>query len=80
MGRAWLLATATDLLFPQAVGSRPSGLALFGWYNRQILEASSTNAAILRRFYEVLHFLRPPAALFTPVMVWQACRWALARR
>jgi 2-polyprenyl-6-methoxyphenol hydroxylase-like FAD-dependent oxidoreductase len=80
VGRAWLLATATDLLFPQAVGSRPSGLALFGWYNRQILEASSTNAVILRRFYEVLHFLRPPAALFTPSMVWQACRWALARR
>jgi 2-polyprenyl-6-methoxyphenol hydroxylase-like FAD-dependent oxidoreductase len=80
IARAWLLATATDLLFPQAVGSRPPGLGLFGWYNRQILEASSTNEAVLRRFYEVLHFLQPPTALFAPSIVLQACRWALARR
>ncbi len=80
IGRAWLLATATDLLFPQARGTRPPGLGLFGWYNRQILEASSRNEAVLRRFLEVLHFLEPPSALFAPSIVLQACRWAIARR
>ncbi len=80
IGRAWLLATATDLLFPQARGTRPPGLGLFGWYNRQILEASSRNEAVLRRFLEVLHFLAPPSALFAPSIVLQACRWAIARR
>jgi 2-polyprenyl-6-methoxyphenol hydroxylase-like FAD-dependent oxidoreductase len=78
--RAWLLATSTDLLFPAARGRRPPGLGLFGWYHRQILEAGSSNEAVLRRFLEVLHFLKPPSALFAPDIIARACRWALVRR
>ncbi|HVN42021.1 MAG TPA: hypothetical protein VMT50_04505, partial [Steroidobacteraceae bacterium] len=80
VARAWLLASATDLLFPEARGPRPPALGLFGWYNRQILEASSVDEVVLSRFLEVLHFLKPPTALFAPSILLRAGRWALGRR
>lgn len=80
VGDAWLVATATDLLFPQAQGDRPPGLAVFGWYTRQILELSSCDPRVLRTFLEVLHFLRRPSALFAPRTAIAACRWSLGLR
>lgn len=80
VGDAWLVATATDLLFPQAQGRRPPGLGVFGWYNRQVLELCACDPHVLRRFLEVLHFLRRPGALFGPRTFVAACRWSLGLR
>jgi 2-polyprenyl-6-methoxyphenol hydroxylase-like FAD-dependent oxidoreductase len=80
VGDAWLVATATDLLFPAARGRRPPGLGVFGWYNRQVLELCSCDPRVLRRFLEVLHFLKRPAALFGPRTFLAACRWSLGLR
>lgn len=80
VGDAWLVATATDLLFPQAEGRRLPGLGLFGWYNRQVLELCSCDPRVLRRFLEVLHFLERPHALFGARTFLSACRWSLGLR
>jgi len=80
IGDAWLVATATDLLFPEARGRRPPGLGVFGWYNRQVLELCSCDPRVLRRFLEVLHFLKRPGALFGPRTFVAACRWSLGLR
>jgi len=80
VGDAWLVATATDLLFPQAEGRRPPGLGLFGWYNRQLLELCACDPRVLRRFLEVLHFVERPRALFGARTLLAACRWSLGLR
>jgi len=76
----WLLATGADFLYPGVAGNRPFGTRLLNWYNVQILELSSCNARVARRFLEVLHFIKQPAALFAPYILLQAVKWGLGLR
>ena len=70
----WLLATGADFLYPRTLGRRPPGSALLGWYLVRVLEASAHDPRVLRRFLEVLHFIRSPLALFDPRIVLGALR------
>jgi 2-polyprenyl-6-methoxyphenol hydroxylase-like FAD-dependent oxidoreductase len=71
----WGMATGADFLYPQTEGTRPLGTSLLSWYNKQLLEVSAWNATVVTRFYEVMHFLRPPTALFHPYVLFQALKW-----
>jgi 2-polyprenyl-6-methoxyphenol hydroxylase-like FAD-dependent oxidoreductase len=68
----WLLATSEDFRWPTTTGARP------GWLHRQVqryldrvIELATQDAAAGQRFLEVLHLLRPPAALFAPGLLWK---------
>jgi 2-polyprenyl-6-methoxyphenol hydroxylase-like FAD-dependent oxidoreductase len=70
----WGMATGADFLYPQTEGRRPLGSSVLSWYNAQLLEVSAWNATVATRFYEVMHFLRPPTALFHPYVLFQALK------
>ena len=73
----WLLATGADFLYPGAVGKRPPGSGVLGWYNVSVLELSAGHPRVLTRFLEVMHLTRSPFALFSPVVLVPVLRRAL---
>ena len=73
----WLLATGADFLYPGAVGKRPAGSGVLGWYNVNVLELSAEHPRVLTRFLEVMHLTRSPFALFSPVVLVPVLRRAL---
>jgi 2-polyprenyl-6-methoxyphenol hydroxylase-like FAD-dependent oxidoreductase len=62
----WQLATSEDYRYPDAQGKRPAGTRLLNWYTGRVHELAKSRPYVTRRFYEVLHMLKPPAALFDP--------------
>jgi 2-polyprenyl-6-methoxyphenol hydroxylase-like FAD-dependent oxidoreductase len=77
---AWRMASGVDFLYPQVEGKRPWGGRFLSGYNRGILELSSRDIKIATTFYEVLHFMKPPAALFHPYILCQVLKssWPLS--
>ena len=61
----WLLATGADFLYPGAVGKRPAGTGVLGWYNVKVLELSGCDPRVQTTFLEVMHLTRSPFALFS---------------
>lgn len=62
----WLLATGEDLRYPETEGHRPYGMRLLNWYAGRVHELAGSHPLTTLRFYEVLHMLKSPAALFEP--------------
>jgi 2-polyprenyl-6-methoxyphenol hydroxylase-like FAD-dependent oxidoreductase len=60
----WLLATSEDFRYPETEGHRPPGIRLLNWYTGRLHELVSSHQVATLRFYEVLHMLKPPMALF----------------
>jgi 2-polyprenyl-6-methoxyphenol hydroxylase-like FAD-dependent oxidoreductase len=63
---AWMFATSEDFRYPETEGERPFGLRCFHWYSRRLLEAAADNPRLAQSFYQVMHMLKPPTAMFTP--------------
>jgi 2-polyprenyl-6-methoxyphenol hydroxylase-like FAD-dependent oxidoreductase len=74
----WMLATGEDFRYPATEGKRPFGMRLLHWYTRRVNELTASNLLVTGRFYEVLHLLKPPTALFDPRIVWAVLRQELA--
>ncbi|HYX51168.1 MAG TPA: hypothetical protein VE843_15585, partial [Ktedonobacteraceae bacterium] len=62
----WLMATSEDFRYPETEGHRPAGIRLLNWYTGRVHRLASSNAQATLRFYQVLHMLNPPMALFAP--------------
>jgi 2-polyprenyl-6-methoxyphenol hydroxylase-like FAD-dependent oxidoreductase len=62
----WLLATGEDFRYPETDGHRPPGVRLLNWYGGRVHELAGSHHLTTLRFYEVLHMLKSPAALFNP--------------
>lgn len=62
----WLLATCEDFRYPETEGHRPLGMSLLKWYAGRVHELANSHPLTTLRFYEVLHMLKSPAALFDP--------------
>ncbi len=62
----WNVATGADFLYPGVEGERPAGAALRNWYLRRVLRATGRDRHVSTCFFEVLHLLRRPEALFRP--------------
>lgn len=62
----WLLATGEDFRYPETEGQRPAGMRFLDWYGGKIHALVSSYPVATLRFYEVLHMLKPPTALFEP--------------
>lgn len=62
----WLLATGADFLYPTVDGKRPPGSDFLGWFNTRVLTRCGSDPDVARRFLDVMHLVRGPAALATP--------------
>jgi 2-polyprenyl-6-methoxyphenol hydroxylase-like FAD-dependent oxidoreductase len=69
--RPWQLATGEDFRFAETTGTRGRALKLLHWYTRKVQAAASVSPQVTERFYEVMHLLKPPSALFTPAILWK---------
>jgi hypothetical protein len=67
----WMLATQSDFLYPQMRGARPLYCRPLNWYLRRVLQLCSGNDRVVKTFYEVLHFIKKPTALFHPAIMLQ---------
>jgi 2-polyprenyl-6-methoxyphenol hydroxylase-like FAD-dependent oxidoreductase len=68
----WLLATGADLQVPQTVGRRPGGLARLSLrYFDHVLARATHDPTVRLALMDVLHLVRPPAALFQPHILWR---------
>jgi hypothetical protein len=65
----WLLASQSDFMFPQMGGARPLHCRPLNWYLTRMLQSCSGNERVVKTFYEVLHFIKKPAALFHPLVL-----------
>ncbi len=62
----WSIATGADFLHPRVEGPRPPCAALRNWYLHRVLKATGRDPFVSTCFFEVIHLLRKPSALFRP--------------
>jgi hypothetical protein len=55
-------------------------LKLLHWYTEKVHKAASVSPQVTERFYEVMHLLKAPTALFTPAILWKVATSKAARR
>jgi hypothetical protein len=69
--RPWQLATGEDFRYAETTGARGRGLKLLHWYISKVHLAAGVSPQVTERFYEIMHLLKPPTAMFTPAIMWQ---------
>ncbi len=62
----WSIATGGDFLHPRVEGVRPPCAALRNWYLDKVLKATGRDPWVSTCFFEIIHLLRKPSALFRP--------------
>jgi len=75
----WVLATGADFRFPATEGVRSKGAGVLDPYMLTLMALSDSDQVLKRRVGEVINMLRPPTALFTPVIVGRVA-WSATRR
>lgn len=71
----WLMATSEDLRWPSTVGPTPNWQTrLMHQYLDRVVQASLDRSYIYRTFWEVIHMVKPPKALFHPQILLPALR------
>ena len=76
----WQLATGEDFRFAETTGARSRALKLLHWYTAKVHAAAGVSPQVTERFYEVMHLLKAPTALFTPAILWKVATSRRARR
>jgi 2-polyprenyl-6-methoxyphenol hydroxylase-like FAD-dependent oxidoreductase len=76
----WQLATGEDFRYAETTGARGRALRLLHWYTNKVHAAAGVSPQVTERFYEVMHLLKPPTALFTPAIFWKVLTNSKARR
>ena len=66
---AWQGVAIEDYRFSELARERPLRVRALQWYMSRIHRATHTSAEVTDRFYRVIGFLEPPAALFRPRIV-----------
>jgi 2-polyprenyl-6-methoxyphenol hydroxylase-like FAD-dependent oxidoreductase len=69
--RPWQLATGEDFRYAETTGARGRALRLLHWYTSKVHAAAGVAPQVTERFYEVMHLLKAPTAMFTPAIVWK---------
>jgi len=76
----WMLATSADFRYRETEGARPGlKLKLMHRYVDHIVALGTESAELRRRWLDVTQMLKPPAALFHPVMLLNVLRRALTQ-
>jgi 2-polyprenyl-6-methoxyphenol hydroxylase-like FAD-dependent oxidoreductase len=75
---SWALTTGEDLRWPETQGGKITPkVKLMQWYFGQVMELLPKSEEVFRRFQEVNHMLKSPAALFHPAVLGPVLRQAL---
>jgi len=77
--RPWQLATGEDFRYSETTGTRGRALKFLHWYTAKVQKAASVSPQVTERFYEVMHLLKAPTALFTPAMLWKVATMGRGR-
>jgi 2-polyprenyl-6-methoxyphenol hydroxylase-like FAD-dependent oxidoreductase len=78
--RPWQLATGEDFRHPETTGERGRALRFLHWYTSKVHVAASVSPQVTERFYEVMHLLKSPTAMFTPAIMWKLATRRRSRR
>ena len=74
----WLMATGEDLRWPTTEGGQPDRMSrLMHQYMDRVQLLSINNIGVYQTFWEVVHMLKPPTALFQPSILAQVLRQAI---
>jgi 2-polyprenyl-6-methoxyphenol hydroxylase-like FAD-dependent oxidoreductase len=76
---AWSMSTNADLALPHVDGPYPRGYRITNWFATQIVDASTVDVEIARRFNSVTGMASHPSVLGTPAIVLRALRANLRR-
>jgi 2-polyprenyl-6-methoxyphenol hydroxylase-like FAD-dependent oxidoreductase len=76
----WQLATGEDFRYAETTGTRSRKLKLLHWYTEKVHKAAGVSPQVTERFYEVMHLLKAPTALFAPAILWKVATSRRARR
>jgi len=79
----WLLATGEDFRYRETVGGSPTlATRLMHRYMDQVVRLSTKNREVRRQFMEIFHMLKPPSAMFHPLVLrrvagqaWRLMTW-----
>ncbi|MDQ3257596.1 MAG: FAD-dependent monooxygenase, partial [Acidobacteriota bacterium] len=79
----WLLATGEDFRYRETVGGSPTlATRLMHRYMDQVIRLSTENREVRTRFMEIFHMLKPPSAMFHPLVLrrvagqaWRLMTW-----
>jgi 2-polyprenyl-6-methoxyphenol hydroxylase-like FAD-dependent oxidoreductase len=77
--RPWELATGEDFRYAETTGPRGRALKLLHWYTAKVHAAASVSPAVTERFYEIMHLLKSPIAMFAPDILWKVATRRRAR-
>jgi len=78
---SWALTTGEDLRWPATHGGKITPkVKLMHWYIEQVMRLIPKSEDVFRRFQQVNHMLKSPAALFHPAVLGPVLRQALAPR
>jgi 2-polyprenyl-6-methoxyphenol hydroxylase-like FAD-dependent oxidoreductase len=78
---SWALTTGEDLRWPATQGGEITPKVKFmHWYIEQVMRLIPKSEEVFRRFQEVNHMLKSPAALFHPAVLGPVLRQALVPR
>lgn len=72
----WSMSTGEDLANPGVKGPRPLVFPLMRAYVERVHALAQRDSAITRTFYDVMHMLKPPSALFHPRVLLPVARMA----
>ncbi len=77
----WALTTGEDLRWPSTQGGKINAKVKFmHWYIDQVIRLIPLHEEVFRRFQEVNHMLKSPAALFHPAVLRRVLRQAFGPR
>ncbi len=77
----WALTTGEDLRWPATQGGRITAkVKLMHWYIEQVIQLIPGSQEVFRRFQEVNHMMKSPAALFHPAVLGRVLRQAFGPR
>ncbi|MFY9820217.1 MAG: FAD-dependent monooxygenase [Thermoanaerobaculia bacterium] len=78
---SWALTTGEDLRWPTTQGGKITAkVKLMHWYIEQVIRLIPRSEDVFRRFQEVNHMLKSPAALFHPAVLGPVLRQAFGPR
>lgn len=80
VSEAWNLSAVADALLPEATGSKPNRLVLWGQrYITKLTELMPYDADVSGRFLSIMHMLGSPTSLFHPQVLWRFARFQMLR-
>lgn len=71
VGVPWQMTAGEDFLFPQTEGTPPKMPGFIASYMGKLAQTINHDPEVFKAFFNVMHLIKPPTALFHPRIVWR---------